>query len=142
MMKISLIFIESMLLNKSLGGVQIGDSRDKVIQYFGEPLDFLPQKKKNKAIFSYGALQLYLLDGTLRGFTFDSQKIAFFETVFLFEKIYLSDFLFFLDEKKINYESDDRIFFQTGKVIKVHKSFYFCFAEDVLMVFGFSQDAD
>lgn len=138
-MKICLDSIKSMILKRSLGGLQIGDSKDQILQCLGEPLDFLPQKKRNKAILSYGALQLYLLDGRLSGLTFDNQKADFFEKRFCLEKIGYSDFLSVLDEERLNYSLDNSLLFQAGVSIKVEGHFYFCFLDEDLIIFGFSE---
>lgn len=129
-------------MNKNLLGLCVGDSKDKILEVFGTPIDVVPQRKNNKAIISYGALQFYLLNNHLTGLTFDAQKIHFFEKRFVLEKIYLSELENFLLENKISLSEDTRLSFQDSKTIIVEGGVCFCFVADVLMIFGFDSSGN
>lgn len=136
-MNVDLSTLEALILNKNFMGLCVGDTKEKTLEVFGAPIDVVPQRKNNKAIISYGALQFYLLNNHLTGLTFDAQKIQFFEKRFVLEKIYFSELENFLLENKIPFSEDARLSFQDSKTIVVEGDVYFCFVADVLMMFGF-----
>jgi len=135
-MNFDLSTLEALIVNKNLMGLRVGDSKDKILEVFGTPIDVVPQRKNNKAIISYGALQFYLLNQRLAGFTFDAQKIQCFEKRFVFQKIYFSELASFLLKKNLAFSVDTRLSFQNSKTIVVEGSLYFCFVDEGLMMFG------
>lgn len=136
-MNVDLSTLEALILSKNLLGLRVGDSKEKILDVFGAYIDFAPQRKNNKAIISYGALQFYLLNQRLDGFTFDAQKIQFFEKRFVLEKIYFSELENFLLENKSPFSEDTRLSFQDSTTLIVEDGMYFCFVADVLTIFGF-----
>ncbi|MBQ9258940.1 MAG: hypothetical protein IJ187_03705 [Neisseriaceae bacterium] len=53
-------------------GLTVGISKEKVIQIFGNPPLFRPQKKKNKAIMGWGALNIYLYSSIVTDFSINN----------------------------------------------------------------------
>lgn len=69
-MNLTLDSIKYFILNgKFENGLDVGISKDDVIKIFGTPPNFLPQKKKNKAIMSWGALNIYLYSSIVTDFS-------------------------------------------------------------------------
>lgn len=135
-MNFDLSTLEALILNKNLLGLRAGDSKEKILEVFGTPIDVAAQRKNNKAIISYGSLQFYLLNNRLTGFTFDAQKTQYFEKCSVLKKIYFSELANFLLKKNLVFSEDTRLSFQDSKTIVVEDGLYFCFVADVLMMFG------
>lgn len=53
-------------------GLTVGISKEEVIKIFGNSPLFEPQKKKNKAIMGWGALNIYLYSGVVTNFSINS----------------------------------------------------------------------
>lgn len=88
-------------------GLTVGISKEKVIQIFGNPPLFEPQKKKNKAIMGWGALNIYLYSSVVVCFSINSTS-NYLDNLNM-EAVEKSIILDYLEDNSISLDDDPLI---------------------------------
>lgn len=134
---LSLNDIQNLLLNQHLQGLHIGQAKAAVLEQFGQPLEWEPQKKKNPAIFAYGILQVYLFNSAVTGFSVDNQRKGFFDNDIVLAIITELEIMQFLARHDIPYVENTLLPAPAnGRSIIVQNSIHMIFIDGQLLVFG------
>ena len=88
-------------------GLTVGISKEKVIQIFGDSPLFEPQKKKNKAIMGWGALNIYLYSSIVICFSINSTS-NYLDNLNM-EAVEKSIILDYLEDNSISLDDDPLI---------------------------------
>lgn len=88
-------------------GLTVGISKEKVIQIFGNSPLFEPQKKKNKAIMGWGALNIYLYSSIVICFSINSTS-NYLDNLNM-EAVEKSIILDYLEDNSISLDDDPLI---------------------------------
>ncbi|MDO4223486.1 MAG: hypothetical protein Q4D05_05600 [Acinetobacter sp.] len=136
-MEINITEIKNLISNSMIFNIKLGDSRYDIIGILGNPIDIAHQKKSSPEILSYGALQFYLKDNKLRGFSFYSSKIGFYNNIY-FQEIHKSDIINFV--KKSNYIFFENKSFLNEDVIYTINGIDYLFSNNILISFGIFKD--
>ncbi|WP_165011058.1 hypothetical protein [Neisseria yangbaofengii] len=98
-----------------------------VINEFGNPPNHNPQRKKNKEIMGYGALNIYLFNDKIVGFSINALTNYLNNTIL--EKLYKSEIIEFLNNNEI--VIDKAYFLDDIEFIDIHNK-KLGFLKDVL----------
>ncbi|WP_087041810.1 hypothetical protein [Psychrobacter sp. JB385] len=136
MIKVSLQNIEELLVTKKFNGLALKANKSKVISIFGEPIEYEPQKGKNYEIYSYGVLQVYLLNSVVVGFTFDYQKIHYCRETVEYMPIDQKIIFTYLSIHKINYSENLLLRNYNGSTFSTDNGISLGFVDNKLVAFG------
>ena len=134
--------IQNFTLTKKLDEIYLNQTKEKLIEFLGNPIDSSPQHKNTKEIFSYGVIQVYLFNNFVKGFTLDYQRKDHSGNPFTLEEIHQENILNFMCENQISYVEDTRLSFQEGKVFIVSNNLYLGFNNNLLNVLGLYDDTN
>ena len=136
MIKVSLQNIEEFLVTKKFNGLALKANKSQVINIFGEPIEYEPQKGKNYEIYSYGVLQVYLLNSVVVGFTFDHQKIHYYRETVEYAPIDQKIIFTYLSIHKINYSENLLLRNYNGSTVSTDNGISLGFVDNKLVAFG------
>ena len=130
--------IQTLLLNGYLQGLHIGQAKAAIIEQFGQPLEWEPQKKNNPAIFAYGILQVYLFNSAVTGFSVDNQRKDFYDNGVSLAGICEQDVMQFLSLNAISHREHPHMPAPAhGSSILVNNLIHMVFIDGQLLAFGY-----
>lgn len=136
MIKVSLQDIEEFLVIKKFKGLALKANKSQIISIFDEPIGYEPQKGKNYEIYSYGVLQVYLLNSVMVGFTFDYQKIYYYRETVEYTPIEQEIIFKYLSIHKINYSENLLLRNYDGSTFSTDNGISLGFVDNKLVAFG------
>lgn len=133
-MIIDLDIIKKFIKTKSLFGIKIHCRKQDILYIFGNPIDYAKQHKSYPEILGYGALQFFLINDRIAGFSFDGFKLDFYDNIKMspIRKEYIDDFLF---EKNISFFKEAPVI-EGGEVYKIDGGIDILFYENTIFSFG------
>lgn len=128
--------IEKFLSTKEFKGLKLEMDKNQIIENFGQPIEYEPQKGKNHEILSYGILCIYLLFERVVGFSFDYQKNEYYEENFKYSPMEKENVLFFLKKNNILYSENILLKGSEGDTFDTFDGISIGFKDDKLLNFG------
>ena len=100
--------IYELITNQSFKTINLGDQKDKIIKIFGTPLFIEPEKKASPEIISYGCVDFYFRKNILNGFSFNSDKLKYFDNI-KYDNILKKEIKDILLQKKIKFVIENEV---------------------------------
>ncbi len=136
-MEINITEIKNLISNNMIFNIKLNDSRHDIMGILGIPIDIANQKKSSPEILSYGALQFYLKNNKLRGFSFYASKLEFYNNI-SFQEINKNDIINFVIGN--NYSFFENQSFLNEDFIYTINGIDYIFANNILISFGVFND--
>lgn len=132
-MIIDLNEVKDFILSEKFLDIQTKDVKQIVLDKLGEPINFTPQKKSSPEILSYGAVDFYLLDNQVNGFSFYKSKTELYSNI-TYKDITKKEVDDFLNGHRISFESE-KSFLNDDCVYNIGNK-NLIFQDDILISFG------